>query len=391
MKQTPEQFYQAVRSVVGSSDKLIGLHEPLFDHEDTSSVSKTIESGWVSYQGEMVKLFEQELSSYLNMPNVISIVNGTSALFITLKALGIGPHIEVLLPSLTFAATANAVSHVGAIPHFIESCEKTFGIDFDKLEAYLHKQTHFDNDGNLVNNTTKNRIKAIIPVYVLGAPFDVAHLQKVAKKYNLQIIEDAAEALGSKYNDKAISALTGIGILSFNGNKILTTGGGGAVVVQDDAVAQKIRHLTTTAKRSHAYEFDHDEIGYNLRLPAINAALGCSQMNKLDVFLSNKRDLYNHYRKVFKDSVIGKMFDPDTHGQSNCWLNAFILNDDMKEHKNVLIEFLNDRGIAARPFWKPLHTLDIYKDFPRDDCSVTVNLYERVICLPSSASLVKNA
>lgn len=391
MKQALDHFYHVVRSVVGSTSKLIALHEPEFDDEDFLCVLDTVKSGWVSYQGEMVKLFEQKLSSYLEMPYVIPVVNGTSALFIALKTIGINPGDEVLVPSLTFAATINAVCHAGATPHFIDSCEQTFGIDFDKLESYLEHQASFDNKGYLVNKATQNRIKAIIPVYVLGVPLNVDRLQQISHRYQLKIIEDAAEALGSTYNEKRISALTGVGILSFNGNKIITTGGGGAVVTQDADLAYRIRHLTTTAKRPHPYEFEHDDIGYNLRLPAINAALGYSQLGKIEDFLTKKRKLYSYYRKAFQSIEFGQIFNPDYYGQSNCWLTAFILDQDSQEKKDDILEFMNNQGIAVRPFWKPLHTLDIYKHCPRSDCTAALGLYRRVICLPSSVSLVNNA
>ena len=391
MKMVNNQFYKIVRSVVGASNQPIGLHEPSFGQDDETCVLKTVRSGWVSYQGEMVKQFEQTLASYLEAPNVISVVNGTTALFVVLKALNIGVNDEVLVPSLTFAATVNAVCHAGAIPHFVDSCELTFAIDFDKLEIYLHANTFLDDNGSLINKKTGNQIKAIVPVHILGASFDIPRLKEIAFKFNLQIIEDAAEALGSKYKDKRVSALTGLGILSFNGNKIITTGGGGAIVLHDDLLAQKLRHLTTTAKKPHKYEFEHDEIGYNLRMPALNAALGYSQMNKINVFLEKKRVLYNNYESAFNNCGFGNMFNPDLFGESNCWLNAFILDKESKPQKNHILDFLNDQGVSARPMWKPLHLLDIYRDYPRADCMVANDLYERVICLPSSARLANNA
>jgi perosamine synthetase len=385
------KFYQVISKAISVLDNSVPLHAPVLTGEDVMSVTQTLESGWVSYQGEMVKKFEQGLAAYLKMPFVVSMVNGTAALFITLKALDIGDDDEILLPSLTFAATANAVIHAGAIPHFIDSHPNTFNIDTDKLETYLKSNTFLDDNGALINKKTSNRIKALIPVHVLGSSCDLQKIQEIGGKFSLSIIEDAAEALGSKYQDQKVSALTGTGILSFNGNKIITTGGGGAVVTQNEELAIKIRHLSTTAKKAHRYEFMHDEIGYNLRLPAINAALGCSQLQQLDSFLIRKRELYKRYKSAFEENDFGKMFDPDSFGSANCWLNAFILDSDKKNEKNAILEFLNDKGICARPFWKPLHTLEIYKNYPQSDCSVAQNLYEKVICLPSSASLVDNA
>lgn len=380
-----------LRSITQNMDGAIPLHEPFIDHEDATIMHQVVLSGWVSYQGEMVKNFEQSLASYLNIPYVISIVNGTSALFLALRAIDVQSDNEIIVPSLTFAATANAVLHAGAIPHFVDACVKTLAIDLDKLEHYLDEITFIDDAGNLINRSTKRVIKAIVPVHVLGASFNIKQLQQIAEKFRLKIIEDAAEALGSEYEKEKVSALTGIGILSFNGNKIITTGGGGAIVVKDETLALKIRHLSTTAKRPHKYEFDHDEIGYNLRLPALNAALGYSQMKKLDMFVERKKNIYQMYRNLFSIIEIGTLFNPHSFGQSNNWLNAFILDQDHKEEKNTILNELNERGIGARPFWKPLHLLGIYEHCPRADCSVSLDLYERSICLPSSVALGSNA
>jgi perosamine synthetase len=387
MNLVAEVVFEKIRCVLPNAKGIIALHEPCIGEDDAACVNSTVLSGWVSYQGEMVNKFERSLERYLNVPHVVSVVNGTAALYIALKAMEVKPNNEVILPSLTFAATANAVCHVGAIPHFVDSSEQTLAIDFDKLEIYLDSVTFLDNAGRLINKETKNEIKAIIPVHVLGASFNISRLQEIARKFHLQIIEDAAEALGSEYDSQKVSASTGIGIISFNGNKIITTGGGGAVVIQDAALAQKIRHLSTTAKRPHRYEFEHDEIGYNLRLPAINAALGYSQMQKIDSFLKKKKSLYKKYESALSDVDSGNMFNPNSFGESNNWLNAFVLNDKNESQKNGVLDYLNDRNISARPLWKPLHMLDIYKHCPRSDCSTTSSLYERVICLPSSAFL----
>lgn len=380
-------FCNIVRSVVGNGSQ-IALHEPSFDLEDQLTVQRTIQSGWVSYQGEMVKKFEEALATYLQIPSVVLMVNGTTALFMALKCLEIGPGHEVLIPATTFAATASAVCHVGATPHFIDSNEQTLGIDLEKLEHYLTQISDFDVKGNLINKQTGKIIKAIIPVYIFGAAFDIASLQLLAAKFNLQIIEDSAEALGSNYHEQKISGQTGIGILSFNGNKIITTGGGGAVALKDPELAQRIRHMSTTAKKPHAFEFDHTDIGYNLRMPALNAALGYSQFQKIDEVLTKKRKLYNAYVNKFAACDIGTMFDPDRYGQSNCWLNAFVLNEDQANLKTSIISSLIAQGIAARPLWKPLPSLEVYQQFPSAICDTANKLYQRVICLPSSPGLI---
>lgn len=384
-------FSQTIRSVVDEETFLRALHEPAFDQDDILCVTDTVKSGWVSYQGGMVSLFQRDLESYLGEEyHVVPVVNGTSALFLSLKCLEIGDQDEVLVPAITFIATSNAVCHTGAYPHFIDVCPKTLGIDCDKLDIYLSSNTHFDDQGFLVNKHTKKIIKAIIPVHTLGSSFDIDGIKKISQKYNLHIIEDAAEGLGSSYKTKKVSALTGLGILSFNGNKIITTGGGGAIVSSDKIFMEKVHHLSTTAKKNHRFEFDHDAIGYNLRLPALNAALGHTQLKKIDIFVNKKRDLYNRYKNALDDLKIGTVFNPDTFGNSNCWLNAFILNEDQKHLKNIILDHLNDNGIAARPLWRPLHLLEIYKNYPKSPCPNAENLYERIICLPSSPSLVNS-
>jgi perosamine synthetase len=364
----------------------LSLHEPLLDETDLAAVQETISSGWVSYQGPMVKRFEEDLTNYLQA-NVISVVNGTVALFLSLKMCGVGIGDEVIVPAISFVATSNAVHQTGATPHFIDIEEKTLGIDLDKLEDYLDRIGRINNKGELINCTTQRVIKAIIPVYILGTPIDFERLSRIAQKYNLQIIEDAAESLGSIYEEQKLGTLAKISALSFNGNKIITTGGGGAIVTTDKDLSQKIRHMVTTAKVAHPYEFEHDEVAYNFRLPALNAALGVSQLKKLDDYLGAKKKVFIKYQEAFSSFSEGYIFEPNHYGTSNNWLNAIILNSKHAYMKNIIIEHCINLKISLRPLWKPLHLLQINANCPKSDCSKAEELYQRVICLPSSVFL----
>jgi perosamine synthetase len=380
-------FLSCLKRALPEKHDSLGLHEPFFDGMDADYVAQSVRSGWVSYQGPMVKEFEENLSTYLGGSYVISVVNGTAALFIALKALEIGQGDEVIIPSITFAATANAVHHVGAVPHFVDVSTQTLGIDSVKLDKYLEEIGQLNFEGVFINKKTQRPIKAIIPVHVLGASLNFEELSEVAQKYNLQVVEDAAEALGSNFGQQKLGTIGRLGILSFNGNKIITTGGGGAIVTKDLEMANKIRHIVTTAKIPHAYEFEHDIIGYNFRLPSLNAALGVSQLKKIDALLHKKRTLFETYQRTFKEFEMGEMFDPDVYGKANCWLNAIVLKPECAPFKNEIIESALKEGIALRPLWKPLHMLAMNTSCPRSDCSNAENLYGRVVCVSSSAVL----
>ncbi len=384
-------LYDIISPAYRHFNEPIALHEPYLRKDDANVVAKVVEDGWVSYQGEMVAKFESALAFYLSVPEVICVDSGTAALFISLETLGIGAGDEVFIPSLTFAATANSVLHTGATPHFIDSDLETLNLDIEKLERYLQSDKFLKEQGRTVNRETGNMVKALVPVHVLGSSCDLDKITAVANKYHLMVIEDSAEALGSNYQNAKVSALSGVGILSFNGNKVITTGGGGAVVTDNKELAHTVRHLSTTAKKPHAYEFIHDRVGYNLRMPALNAALGYSQLQKIDVILKKKRALYLHYCELFNSSPYVKVFCPDSYGTANCWLNALVLNEEYALERDVIIEYFHKRKVFVRPLWKPLHSLAIYGDCPKANCEIAENIYQRTICLPSSPKLVDYA
>lgn len=366
-----DRIIAAIKSALPLHEQY-NLHEPFFGEEEKQAVVDCIDSGWVSYHGDYVKKFEEELAKLCEVKHAITLSSGTVSLFMALKALGIKEGDEVILPSLTFVATANAVSHCGATPHFVDISRKNLAIDPEKLDEYL-------------SAIDTSNIKAIVPVHVFGHAADMDKLNKVAKKHGLIVIEDAAEALGAKYNGKALGSLSTASVLSFNGNKIITTGGGGAILTNDDALADKIRHLSTTAKLPHAYEFIHDEVGYNFRLSNLNAALGYAQLKKLDKFLTMKENLKSAYKNALSEIDWIEFFEAPGYSQGNNWLNAFVVDD--ASQKNSLIEAIHESKIFVRPLWKPMHMLEIYKESPKSELSATEDIYNRLICLPSSVFL----
>lgn len=374
----------AVRSVVGEARA--GLHEPEFAGREGEYLKSCIDSGWVSYLGEFVERFERDLARATDMAHVIVTVNGTVALHATLLIAGVKPGDEVLVPSLTFAATANAVSHCHAIPHFVDSELRTLGVDPERLEEHLAASTEM-RDGVCTNTQTGRPVRAIVPVHVFGHPVRMPALQLVAERYGLVIVEDAAEALGSRMNNRPVGGDGLLSVLSFNGNKIVTTGGGGAILTNDAEVARRVRHLTTTAKKPHAYEFMHDEVGYNYRLPNINAAVGCAQLERLDDFVARKRQLALQYADAFARVPGVTFFREPAGAASNYWLNAFLLDAEHAGERDRLIEEAQAEGLGCRPVWVPMHRLPMYAACPRMDLSVCEDIARRLINVPSSPRL----
>ena len=305
------------------------LHEPYLRGNEIKYLKNTIKNNFVSTSGKYVNLFENKISKYTKSKSAIAVVNGTQAIFISLKACGVGLHDEVLVPALTFVGTVNAISYLGSKPHFVDSNIKNFGIDCDKLEIYL-KTISIVKNKKLYNKKTGNRIKAILPVHIFGHPCEIEKIIRLAKKYNLFVVEDAAEGLGSFYKKKHLGTFGDVGCISFNGNKIITTGGGGIVITNNKRLAKKIRHLTTTAKIPHKWEYIHDEIGFNFRMPNINAALGIAQLEKIKVFLKAKRKILSIYSKVFEKIDGVELYKEPKFSKSNYWLQTLVLNKKFK-------------------------------------------------------------
>jgi len=380
-----EQVVAAIRSVVGSEPA--ALHEPSFVGNEWLYIKECLDSTFVSSKGRFINQFETELAAYTGAKNVISVVNGTAALHIALKLAGVTAGDEVLIPALTFVATANAVIYCGAQPHFVDCEENTLGIDPNKLRDYLDSHTE-NRDGKCVNTLTGRVIRVIVPMHTFGHPVDLEGLMAVARDYNLTLIEDSAESLGSFYHGQHTGTFGYMGILSFNGNKTITTGGGGAILTDDRQLAQQARHLTTTAKLPHSWEYRHDQIGYNYRLPNLNAALGCAQLEKLPYFLAAKRELFKSYQQAFL-SVDGIRLMVEPPGcQSNYWLQTLLLEYERADQRDTLLQVTNDAGYMTRPAWVVLPELMPFSIFSRSDISNAQSIAERVINIPSSPGLV---
>lgn len=377
---------ERIQSVIGPCETFTPLHIPIFDEREVANLRECVESNFVSSVGAFCDRFETALAEYTGAKRAVLCVNGTAALHLALRVSGVEAGDEVLIPSLTFVATANAVSYASAIPHFVECEESHFGIDAAKLEAYLDEIGVWRGEV-LFNRHTDRPIRALVPMHAFGHPVDLDGLVKLAERFHLALIEDAAESLGSFYKGRHTGTFGCCGVLSFNGNKIITTGGGGAILFNDEALADRAKYLSTTAKKPHRWEFFHDEIGYNYRMPALNAALGCAQLEKLPRFLEQKRDLAQRYQKAFADVEGLRFVSEPNKCQSNYWLNALVLNEDSPFNRNELLQITNDQGIMTRPVWNPLHQLPMYKDYPKMDLSVTESLAARIINIPSTAGL----
>ncbi|PWW37444.1 MULTISPECIES: LegC family aminotransferase [Paenibacillus] len=375
------ELAENIKKMYGS-EGAIALHEPTFDGKEMEYVNDCIQSGWVSSVGKYVIDFEKQLASYAGVKRAIAVVNGTAALHIALKIAGVKEQDEVLMPALTFIATANAVSYLGAVPHFVDVSTLTLGIDPDKLEKHIIQIGKFK-DGHLVNRLTGRIIRAVVPMHTFGHPVDMDPLLDICNRYGLVIIEDAAESLGSFYKGKHTGGFGLAGALSFNGNKIITTGGGGAILTNDEQLADHAKHLTTTAKIPHKWDYRHDEIAYNYRMPNINAALGCAQLERLPYFLEKKKNLVKKYQEILKPIKGVRLLTEPESSSSNYWLQTIILDEDSYNRDDVL-EILLKNGVQARPVWTPLDGLSPYSGCPKDDLSNTYLLNRQIINIPST-------
>ena len=376
----------AVRSVLGEAAQPIALHEPEFAGREWDYVKECLDAGWVSSVGSFVDRFERDLASFTGTAHAIATSNGTAALHICLLLAGVKAGDEVLMPALTFIATANAVSYVAAIPHFVESETISLGVDAAKLDAHLVLVAHLV-DGVCLNQRTGAPIRALVVMHVFGHPSDLDALADVAQRWHLVLIEDAAESLGSSYRGQHTGNVGAISALSFNGNKVVTTGGGGAILTNDPQLARRAKHLTTTARTPHRWNFLHDEVGYNYRLPNLNAALGCAQLERLPSLVERKRRLAARYQHALS-VVEGVRFLREPPGSSsNYWLNAIVLDPRHAACRDEVLTALNDAGYMSRPVWTLMHRLPMYAACPRMDLPVAEQMEACVINLPSSAKL----
>ncbi|MHA7774503.1 LegC family aminotransferase [Roseibium sp. M-1] len=379
-----EQAYQALRDVAGG-DRFVPLHAPHFGGKEWSYVKECLDTGWVSSVGSYVDLFEQMLAEICGVQYAVATMNGTAALHIALLIAGVRPNDEVIVPTLTFIATANAVHYCRAVPHFVDSEWDTLGLDSGKLDEWLSEIGDCREDG-LYNRQTGRRLAAVAPMHTFGHPVKMQELVAVCRKWDIPIVEDAAESLGSLYLDNPLGGWGLVGAVSFNGNKIITTGGGGAVLTNDAQIAKRAKHITTTAKVPHAWAFVHDEIGYNYRLPNINAALGCAQLEQLPRFLASKRQLAMRYAERLQSVEGLKFFREPENCESNYWLNAVIL--DEPRERDEFLQYMNAKGLMTRPCWTLMSELELFRHCPASDLTVARDISASLVNIPSSASIV---
>jgi len=363
------------------TEEFIPLHEPKFIGNEKAYVIDCIDSTFVSSVGEYVDRFEQMMADYTGAKYAVATVNGTAALHVALKLVGVSQGDEVITQPLSFIATCNAISYCGARPVFVDVDRDTLGLSPDSLRAFLSANATQTLAG-CINNTTGRRISAVVPMHTFGHPCRIDEIAKICEEFGIPLIEDAAESLGSYYQGKHTGTFGKLAAFSFNGNKTITTGGGGMIITNDEALAKRAKHITTTAKQPHSYEFIHDEIGYNYRLPNINAALGCAQMESLPRLLESKRSIASAYAKFFSASNITFVEEP-AQANSNYWLNALILED--KQARNAFLNELNEAGVMSRPVWRLMNELTMFYDCQSSDLSNAKWLEERIVNIPSSA------
>lgn len=380
------EIVRVLREVLPQDKGFLSLHEPRFAGREWDYVKECLDTGWVSSVGKFVDRFEEQLAEFTGARRAIAVVNGTAALHVCLKLAGVEQGDEVLMPALTFIATANAVSYCGAIPHLVDSEERTLGLDPVKLEGYLHEIAEVRGDG-CFNKSTGRRIKAVVPMHTFGHPVDLHPLMELCGRFGIELVEDAAESLGSYYKGSHTGTFGKISALSFNGNKVITTGGGGAILTNDEELGALAKHLTTTAKVPHRWDFRHDMIGYNYRLPNLNAALGCAQLEELPEFLEQKRVLARRYLTAFRGVPGVRFFTEPEFARSNYWLNVLLLDEETASERGHVLALTNDGGIMTRPVWLLMHRLPMFAQCPRMDLAVAESLERRLINIPSSAFL----
>jgi len=376
-----DDFIRLVREIY-QTDKFIPLHEPSFIGREKEYLLDVIDSTFVSSVGAYVDRFEKEIAAYTGAGYTIATVNGTAALHIALLLAGVEAGTEVITQPLTFVATCNAIKYCGAEPVFVDVDRQTLGMSPEHLQDYLEEHAEI-REGTAWNRTTGKHIAACLPMHTFGFPADMDGLARVCKPYGIKIVEDAAESLGSFYHGKHTGTMGLLGTLSFNGNKIITTGGGGMILTNDEQLARRAKHLTTTAKIAHQWQFVHDEVGYNYRMPNLNAALGLAQLETLPELIENKRSLAKRYTQWCMEHNMTMLKDPD-ETRSNAWLNTLILKD--KGQRDLFLEETNSQGVMTRPVWEPMHKLPMYVQSSHGGLKNTEWLSNRLVNVPSNVS-----
>jgi perosamine synthetase len=379
-----QRVLRGIRQAIGNPPA--ALHEPEFRGNERRYLEECIDSTYVSSVGAFVDRFERDLAAFTGARYAVVVVNGTAALHMALRLAGVRRYDEVLVPALTFVATANACSYCGAIPHFVDSEERTLGVDAGKLRDHL-KAVAEVSDGVCVNRQTGRVIRALVPMHVFGHPADLDGLSAVARDFRLALVEDAAESLGSSYRGRHTGTLGLMGVLSFNGNKTITTGGGGAILTDDGELARRAKHLTTTAKRPHRWNYEHDAVGYNYRMPNLNAALGCAQLERIADLLSAKRALFARYESAFSAVDGARLLAEPAACTSNYWLQTLMLDESCADQRDEVLAATNDAGFMTRPVWTLMNRMDHFAACPSMDTVTARSLEQRVINLPSSSFL----
>lgn len=372
-----------VRNLYSKPEGFIPLHEPTFIGNEKKYINDCIDTTFVSSVGKYVDRFEEMVAEYTGAKKAVVCVNGTNALHLALMLVGVEQEDEVITQPLTFVATANAISYAKAHPIFIDVDLDTMGLSPQKMEEWLTENAVVKKDG-CYNKATKRRIKACVPMHTFGHPVHLDELVDLCKRYKIELVEDAAESIGSFYKGKHTGTFGKVGILSFNGNKTITTGGGGMLLFTDEDLGKHAKHITTQAKVPHAWEFVHDDIGYNYRMPNLNAAIGCAQMENLPFFIKKKREVASLYDEFFSSLGIKFVIEP-IGTQSNYWLCAIIL--DGKEDRDSFLKFSNDSGVMARPIWRLMNKLSMFESCQCGNLSNAEWLEERVVNITSTVKL----
>jgi perosamine synthetase len=380
------RIIEGVRAAAAEPDAPQPLHEPVFEGREIAYLTECIETGWVSSVGKFVDRFEQELAAFTGARRAVAVANGTVALHACLRLAGVEPGDEVLVPTLTFVGTVNPIAYAGAIPHFVDSEEATLGVDPNKLAAYL--ATMLAEEGPR-NRNTGRPVRALVVMHTYGHPARLRELADVCERFGLVLIEDAAESLGSYYRGTHTGNTGRLAALSFNGNKTVTTGGGGAILTNDEGLGVLAKHVTTTAKQPHRWAFNHDMVGYNYRMPNINAALGCAQLEQLPGFLDAKRVLATRYMEAFRDAPGFHVFCEPPECRSNYWLNVLLLDPAHESRRDAVLEATNAAGITTRPAWTLMHRLPMFATAPRMDLCTAESIERRLINLPSGVGTAR--
>lgn len=373
-----------IRNVYNTSKGNLYLHEPRFIGNEKAYLIDAIDSTFVSSVGAYVNRFEQMMAEITGTKYAVAVVNGTAALHIALKLVGVNQNDEVLSQPLTFIATANAISYEKAIPHFIDVDEDTLGMSPIALKKRLEEIGEVK-AGQCFNKITGNRIAACVPMHTFGLPLRIDKIVEICNQYCIPVVEDAAESLGSYYKEKHTGNFGLLGTFSFNGNKTVTCGGGGAIITNDETLARKAKHITTTAKIPHRWEFAHDEIGYNYRMPNLNAALACAQLEQLDKYVENKREIAKEYHQFFEKIEGVNSVKELKNSHSNYWLNAIRFSS--KDARNDFLEYSNDNGVMTRPIWRLMNKLSMFENCPKGNLSVSEELEDTIVNIPSSVRL----